>query len=113
MDPFIIDVLRKADLKCFWVRSLNTAFLGFSDEKKPARDILLLDIILPAWGLTAKVRSGSKGGKVIRPWNGKPTLVLRVSLNYFFLPWLIDLFTRLCLKESIPHRESWRKLTDC
>lgn len=71
VDPFIIDMLHKRDLKCFWVRCLNTAFLGFSDEKKPAKLQDLLNIVLPAWGLTAKVRSGSKGGRVIRPWNGK------------------------------------------
>lgn len=73
VDPFIIDTINKADLKCFWARCLDTAFLGFSDEKKPAKlkDILQQHIVLPAWGLTAKVRSGSRGGRVIRPWNGK------------------------------------------
>ncbi|KAE9584338.1 hypothetical protein Lalb_Chr00c21g0405601 (mitochondrion) [Lupinus albus] len=72
-DPFIIDVLLKSDLKCIWERCLDTAFLGFSDEKRPynLKDILQLQALLPAWGLTANVRSCIKGGRVIRPWNGK------------------------------------------
>lgn len=73
IDSVIYETIYKSGLNCFWGRCLDTAILGFTEDKKTVQyhDILQLHIVLPAWGLTAKVRSGSKGGRVIRPWNGK------------------------------------------
>ncbi|KAF5177853.1 hypothetical protein FRX31_032561 [Thalictrum thalictroides] len=53
--------------------SLNSAVLGFTDKKTVLKlnEILQLPIVLTAWGLTAKVRSCNRGGKILRPWHGK------------------------------------------
>lgn len=73
LDYFIYETINKSGLNCFWSRCLNTAILGFTDKKTVFKlnDILQLHIVLPAWGLTAKVRSGTRGGRVLRPWQGK------------------------------------------
>jgi hypothetical protein len=39
--------------------------------RRKLNQILQLDCALPAWGLTAKVRTGTRGGRVLRPWRGK------------------------------------------
>lgn len=73
IDKFIHSVINKLGLNCFWCRSLDTAILGFTDGKtvKQFNEVLQLHIALPTWGLTARVRSGTRGGKVLRPLNGK------------------------------------------
>lgn len=73
LDQFIHDTIKKSGLNCFWSRSLDTAILGFTDKKTAHlyNKVLQLHIVLPTWGLTAKVRSGTRGGRVLRPWNGK------------------------------------------
>lgn len=73
VDYFIYESINKSRLNCFFVRCLNTAILGFTDKRTvpKLKKILNLDCVLPAWGLTVKVRTGSKGGKVLRPWRGK------------------------------------------
>jgi len=73
LDYYIYDTINKYKLNCFWGRCLNTAILGFTDKRTVPKvnKVLKLDSVLPAWGLTAKVRAGSKGGRVIRPWRGK------------------------------------------
>lgn len=60
-------------LNCFWVRCLTTGLICFSDQKTIPKvvNILKLDGALPAWGLTAKVSTGTRGGRVLRPWRGK------------------------------------------
>lgn len=57
----------------FWSRCLNTAILGFTEKEETQQfnKIINFDIVLPAWGLTAKVHSANKGGRVLRPWKGK------------------------------------------
>lgn len=72
VDLFIYETINKFELNCFWARSLNFGLLGFTNHKNfKENEILKLDHILPAWGLTAKVRSGSKGGRILRPLKGK------------------------------------------
>lgn len=73
VDHFIYESINKSGLNCFLGRCLNTAILGFTDKRTVPKlnKILLLDCALPAWGLTAKVRTGTRGGRVLRPWRGK------------------------------------------
>lgn len=73
LDLFIYDTIKASELKIFWCRCLNTALIGFTDKKTVLqfKEIFQLPVVLPAWGLTAKVRSVNRGGRVIRPWRGK------------------------------------------
>lgn len=73
IDKLIHNMINKSGLNFFWCRSIDTAILGFTDGKtlKKFNEILQLHIALPTWGLTARVRSGTRGGKVLRPFNGK------------------------------------------
>lgn len=73
VDYHIYESINVSGLNCFWGRCLNTAILGFTDKRTaPKLDkILKLDCVLPAWGLTATVCTGTKGGRVFRPWRGK------------------------------------------
>lgn len=73
IDYFLYEVIKKSGLNCFWCRCLMTAILCFTDKKTVPKlnKILKLDGVLPAWGLTAKVRTGTRGGRILRPWRGK------------------------------------------
>lgn len=73
VDYFIYETINKSGLNCFWARCLNSAIMGFTDRKTVQKfnKILKLDSVLPAWGLTAKVNTGSRGGRILRPWQGK------------------------------------------
>lgn len=74
LDLFIYETLNAFNLKnCFWSRCMNSAVLGFTDKKTVLKfnEILQLPFVFTAWGLTAKVRSCNRGGKVLRPWRGK------------------------------------------
>jgi len=74
-DSFIFEALNKSELglNTFWSRTLNTVIIGFTDKKTALRfsEVVQLNNILPAWGLTAKVLSASRNGRVLRPWSGK------------------------------------------
>lgn len=69
LDSFIYETINQARLNCFWARCLDSAILGFTDKKAVLEfnEMFKLHIVLTAWGLMAKVRSGSKGGKILRP----------------------------------------------
>lgn len=72
VDALVVDSINKSGVGCFWARSLNICILGMIDKKTlKLSEILQLHLILPAWGLTYKLRSGSRGGKIIRPFKGR------------------------------------------
>ena len=73
VDPLIHTAIRNSGLNSFWARCLNTAILGFTDKRDVPKlnKILNMDNVLPAWGLTAKVNTGNRGGRVLRPFQGK------------------------------------------
>lgn len=71
LDKVVLDIIQKGGQKCIWVRCLNTALLCFPDLNRSSNDLLQMDIVLPAWGLTAKATSVNRGGRIIRPWRGK------------------------------------------
>lgn len=63
---FLFELLNNSGLNCFWSRCLNTAIVGFEDKRTQKLDkIFKLDFVLPVWGLTAKVRTGFRGGRVL------------------------------------------------
>lgn len=66
IDFIMYESLHQFGSNGFWARCLNIGLLGFTNHKT-FKENDMLDLILPAWGLTAKVRSGSKGGKILRP----------------------------------------------
>jgi hypothetical protein len=75
LDSFIFEALNQSTLvlTTFWSRTLNTVIIVFTDQKTAVRfgEVVQLNNLLPAWGLSAKVLSASRNGRVLRPWNGK------------------------------------------
>ena len=69
LDLYIHEKMNNTEFHCFWARCLNTGLMGFTDKKTIPKvvNMLKFDGALPAWGLTAKVRTGSRGGRVLRP----------------------------------------------
>lgn len=91
IDSFIHDSINKSGLNCFWSRCLNTAILGFTEKKTIPKFNKLLECVPPAWGLTAKVSTGSRGGRVLRPWRGKLYINKEGSLQWVRPESIIDL----------------------
>lgn len=93
VDYFIYETINKSGFNCFWARCLNTAIIGFTDKRTVPKfnKILKLDSVLPAWGLTAKVRTGTRGGRVLRPWQGKLYINMEGHLQWERPESLIDM----------------------
>ena len=73
LDNIFYESIQRLGLNCMILRCLNTFFIGYPSKKDALNTMknIDFDIILPAWGLFSKVRTASKGGKVLRPWKGK------------------------------------------
>lgn len=73
LDPLIQGEIYNSGLNSYWYRCLNTAIIGFYDLKRDKKliDLMKFDILLPEWGLTAKIRTGKRGGRILRPWHGR------------------------------------------
>lgn len=54
-------------------KCLNIAIVGFSNKKAIPHfnKVFKQPIVLPAWGLAVKESSGTRDGKVLRPWRGR------------------------------------------
>lgn len=59
LDSIIFEIISKTRFNLFWTRRLTTAFLSIMDPKAAkCNHLLKFDVLLPAWGLSAKVRAG-------------------------------------------------------
>lgn len=72
LDYIVLDTIKKSGCNAFWWRCTNTAVMGYLDKQSALKlkRSLPLSEILSVWGLTAKVSSGTSGGRILRPFKG-------------------------------------------
>lgn len=92
VDAYFSSEVREKGVKFEWARSLNVCIFGFLDSKESRRfkKEFPLSELLPAWGLSAKVRTGTRGGRVLRPFNGKLFLSNDGKLNWIRPECVVD-----------------------
>lgn len=71
VDTFVTDSINSSRLTSFWERCLNTARVCFKETSRGPyqtkfKQALKLGCAFQAWGLTAKVSTASRGGRVLR-----------------------------------------------
>lgn len=76
IDKIFEEYIETHAINCVRDRCLNTMFIGFPTENEAIRSLRKFNysFFFPAWGLIGKIRSASKGGRVLRPWKGKLSL---------------------------------------
>lgn len=73
IDSILYKIVKESSSNFFWERCLNCSIIGFTDKKSVVefQSLCQFSHLLPAWGLTAKVRTGKSSGRICRPWGGK------------------------------------------
>lgn len=93
VDKYVTDSLAEHQIQGWWDRCLSTGVFGFRNRKAAlkAHQLIALDKVLPAWGLSAKVSKTSKGGRVLRPYRGKLLIEAEGKLNWQHPKDVVDL----------------------